>query len=114
MDARTPPQSSSKQLSLVVAPPGGAVQLRTKNLQSSGDRLSQSKSMVLQEADLQHKAVRPRRKLRPAGGAALPLTSLVPDVGAPQESVPARRPAWSRRRSRWGACGESLILTAAP
>lgn len=36
----------------------GAVQMRIKNSQSSGDRLSQSKSMVLQETDLPQKPVR--------------------------------------------------------
>ena len=35
----------------------GAVQMRIKNSQSSGDRLSQSKSMVLQETDLPQKPV---------------------------------------------------------
>lgn len=36
----------------------GAVQMRIKNSPSSGDRLSQSKSMVLQETDLPQKPVR--------------------------------------------------------
>lgn len=35
----------------------GAVQMRIKSSQSSGDRLSQSKSMVLQESDLPQKPV---------------------------------------------------------
>ncbi|XP_042283126.1 rho GTPase-activating protein 15 isoform X2 [Thunnus maccoyii] len=37
--------------------PQGAVQLRIKTSQTSGDRLSQSKSMVLQESDLPQKPV---------------------------------------------------------
>lgn len=54
---RTSSLQSSKQLSVLLAPQGGAVQLRPKNPQGPGDRLSQSRSMVLQEADLQQKPV---------------------------------------------------------
>ncbi|XP_029693079.1 rho GTPase-activating protein 15 [Takifugu rubripes] len=46
---------ATRTTNLTVAPQGGAVQLRAKGPQSSGDRLSQSKSMVLQEADLPQK-----------------------------------------------------------
>lgn len=60
-------QSSTKQLPLIVAPQGGAVQLRAKTPQSSGDRLSQAKSMVLQEADLHQKPVRTHQEAVPRG-----------------------------------------------
>ncbi|XP_072253711.1 rho GTPase-activating protein 15 [Leuresthes tenuis] len=40
----------------------GAVQMRIKNSQSSGDRLSQSKSMVLQETDLPQKPISRHRR----------------------------------------------------
>lgn len=74
----------------MVAPQGGAVQLRAKTPQSSGDRLSQSKSMVLQDADLHQKPVRTHQEAPPCGGASLSFhVSVVPDVSAPQESVPA-------------------------
>ncbi|XP_038575878.1 rho GTPase-activating protein 15 isoform X2 [Micropterus salmoides] len=58
-------QTAAKQ-PLLIQPPQppqrstatqGAVQLRIKSSQSSGDRLSQSKSMVLQESDLPQKPV---------------------------------------------------------
>uniref|UniRef100_A0A3Q3X6P4 Rho GTPase-activating protein 15 n=1 Tax=Mola mola TaxID=94237 RepID=A0A3Q3X6P4_MOLML len=55
----------------------GAVQLRIKSSQSSGDRLSQSRSMVLQESDLPQKPISRHRRnqsqhdvLGPAGGGA--------------------------------------------
>ena len=41
---------------LTVAPPAG-VQLRVKSASSAGERLSQSKSMVLQDSDLPQKPV---------------------------------------------------------
>uniref|UniRef100_H3CAJ7 Rho GTPase-activating protein 15 n=1 Tax=Tetraodon nigroviridis TaxID=99883 RepID=H3CAJ7_TETNG len=60
------------------APAGGAVQLRLRNPQSCGERLSQAKSMVLQEADLQAKPMcRHRRNqsqhdaLRGGGGGGV-------------------------------------------
>uniref|UniRef100_A0A3P9BFY8 Rho GTPase activating protein 15 n=1 Tax=Maylandia zebra TaxID=106582 RepID=A0A3P9BFY8_9CICH len=40
----------------------GAVQMRIKNSPSSGDRLSQSKSMVLQETDLPQKPISRHRR----------------------------------------------------
>uniref|UniRef100_A0A4W6C4G8 PH domain-containing protein n=1 Tax=Lates calcarifer TaxID=8187 RepID=A0A4W6C4G8_LATCA len=40
----------------------GAVQMRIKNSQSPGDRLSQSKSMVLQESDLPQKPISRHRR----------------------------------------------------
>lgn len=77
IDRMTNLQSSSKQLSLVVAPQGGAVQLRTKNPQSSADRLSQSRSMVLQE-DLQQKAVSTRQEAPACRGRCTSLSPLCP------------------------------------
>lgn len=55
-------QSASKQTPLVQPPQRttavqGAVQMRIKSSQNSGDRLSQSKSMVLQDADVPQKPV---------------------------------------------------------
>ncbi|XP_045911046.1 rho GTPase-activating protein 15 isoform X2 [Micropterus dolomieu] len=63
-------QTAAKQ-PLLIQPPQppqrstatqGAVQLRIKSSQSSGDRLSQSKSMVLQESDLPQKPISRHRR----------------------------------------------------
>lgn len=98
--------SVDRTTNLTVAPQGGAVQLRAKGPQSSGDRLSQSKSMVLQEADLPQKPVRTHQEAPPRRGAALSFhVSVVPGVSAPQEPVPSRRRPWRRR---WSG-GESHI-----
>lgn len=57
--------------------PQGAVQLRIKTSQTSGDRLSQSKSMVLQESDLPPKPISRHRRnqsqhnMLGGGGAAM-------------------------------------------
>ncbi|XP_022612879.1 rho GTPase-activating protein 15 [Seriola dumerili] len=51
---------SAKQQPLVQ--PQGAVQMRIKSSQTSGDRLSQSKSMVLQESDLPQKPISRHRR----------------------------------------------------
>lgn len=56
-------QNAMKQVQLSQPPQHsaaaqGAVQMRIKNSQSSGERLSQSKSMVLQDSDLPQKPVR--------------------------------------------------------
>ncbi|KAA8577598.1 hypothetical protein FQN60_007332 [Etheostoma spectabile] len=74
-------QSSGKQPPLVLpqqrsAAPQGAVHMRIKSSQSSGERLSQSKSMVLQESDLPPKPISRHRRnqsqhsVLAAGGAA--------------------------------------------
>ncbi|XP_035532413.1 rho GTPase-activating protein 15 [Morone saxatilis] len=60
-------QTAAKQPQLVQPPQRsavaqGAVQIRIKNSQSSGDRLSQSKSMVLQESDLPQKPISRHRR----------------------------------------------------
>ncbi|XP_073329915.1 rho GTPase-activating protein 15 [Pagrus major] len=60
-------QSAAKQPPLVPPPPRsqamqGGVQLRIKSSQSPGDRLSQSKSMVLQESDLPPKPISRHRR----------------------------------------------------
>nr|XP_033473009.1 rho GTPase-activating protein 15 [Epinephelus lanceolatus] len=79
-------QSAAKQPPLV--PPRntvsqGAVQMRIKTTQSSGERLSQSKSMVLQESDLPQKPISRHRRnqsqhnvLSAAGGSAEQLVEL--------------------------------------
>uniref|UniRef100_A0A4W6D1F3 Rho GTPase-activating protein 15 n=1 Tax=Lates calcarifer TaxID=8187 RepID=A0A4W6D1F3_LATCA len=60
-------QSAAKQQPLIQPPQRssaaqGAVQMRIKNSQSPGDRLSQSKSMVLQESDLPQKPISRHRR----------------------------------------------------
>lgn len=55
-------QNAIKQVPLIQTPQHsataqGAVQMRIKNSQSSADRLSQSKSMVLQDSDIPQKPV---------------------------------------------------------
>ncbi|KAK2840499.1 hypothetical protein Q5P01_014239 [Channa striata] len=60
-------QTASKQSALIPRPQQttagqGVVQLRIKTSQTSGDRLSQSKSMVLQESDLPQKPISRHRR----------------------------------------------------
>ncbi|GLD69035.1 rho GTPase-activating protein 15-like protein [Lates japonicus] len=60
-------QSAAKQQPLIQPPQRssaaqGAVQMRIKSSQSPGDRLSQSKSMVLQESDLPQKPISRHRR----------------------------------------------------
>ncbi|XP_074514134.1 rho GTPase-activating protein 15 isoform X1 [Sebastes fasciatus] len=80
-------QSAVKQPPLIHPPqrstPSGAVQMRIKSSQSSGDRLSQSKSMVLQESDLPQKPISRHRRNQSqhnvfvAGGGAANFEPLV-------------------------------------
>ncbi|KAJ8012667.1 hypothetical protein DPEC_G00045270 [Dallia pectoralis] len=56
---KQPPLILPKQLTGAAQ---GAVQMRIKNSQSSGERLSQSKSMVLQDADLPSKPISRHRR----------------------------------------------------
>uniref|UniRef100_A0A8P4G1P0 Rho GTPase-activating protein 15 n=1 Tax=Dicentrarchus labrax TaxID=13489 RepID=A0A8P4G1P0_DICLA len=84
----------------------GAVQIRIKNSQSSGDRLSQSKSMVLQESDLPQKPISRHRRnqsqhnvLVPGGSETLePLVQLKGEhlnVAKISESGKKQRKNWT-------------------
>ncbi|XP_070832130.1 rho GTPase-activating protein 15 [Chaetodon trifascialis] len=57
--AKQPPLTQPPQRSTVVQ---GTVQMRIKSSQSSGERLSQSKSMVLQESDIPQKPISRHRR----------------------------------------------------
>ncbi|XP_054908769.1 rho GTPase-activating protein 15 [Poeciliopsis prolifica] len=63
---QTPQQSAAAQ---------GAVQMRIKSSQSSGDRLSQSKSMVLQDSDLPQKPLSRHRRNQSQHGVVLSVAT---------------------------------------
>ncbi|TDH06462.1 hypothetical protein EPR50_G00113510 [Perca flavescens] len=104
-------QSSGKQPPLILPPQRsaalqGAVQMRIKSSQSSGERLSQSKSMVLQESDLPPKPISRHRRnqsqhnVLAAGGAAFsePLMELKGEhlnVAKISESGKKQRKNWT-------------------
>lgn len=108
-------QSATKQPPPPLLPPQrgaaaqGAVQLRIKTSQSSGDRLSQSKSMVLQEPVLLQKPVRRHEGAPLCRGrhSVLIHVPVSPDLSTSEESVAARRPRSRNRRRCWGTAGES-------
>ncbi|MEQ2284447.1 hypothetical protein AMECASPLE_021734 [Ameca splendens] len=73
-------QNAVKQVPLIQLPQNsaaaqGAVQMRIKNSQSSGDRLSQSKSMVLQDSDLPQKPLSRHRRNQSQHGVALTVAT---------------------------------------
>uniref|UniRef100_A0A8P4G8Q6 Rho-GAP domain-containing protein n=1 Tax=Dicentrarchus labrax TaxID=13489 RepID=A0A8P4G8Q6_DICLA len=101
--AKQPPLVQPPQRSTVAQ---GAVQIRIKNSQSSGDRLSQSKSMVLQESDLPQKPISRHRRnqsqhnvLVPGGSETLePLVQLKGEhlnVAKISESGKKQRKNWT-------------------
>ncbi|XP_042351256.1 rho GTPase-activating protein 15-like isoform X2 [Plectropomus leopardus] len=103
-------QSAMKQPPLTQPPQHsaalqGAVQMRIKNSQSPGERLSQSKSMVLQDCDLPQKPISRHRRnqsqhiiFTAAGGAAEPSVELKGEhlnVAKISESGKKQRKNWS-------------------
>ncbi|KAM4731307.1 rho GTPase-activating protein 15 [Anableps anableps] len=73
-------QNAVKQVPLIQTPQHsaaaqGAVQMRIKNSQSSGDRLSQSKSMVLQDSDLPQKPLSRHRRNQSQHGVVLSVAT---------------------------------------
>ncbi|XP_075968323.1 rho GTPase-activating protein 15 [Anarhichas minor] len=104
-------QSAAKQPPLIQPPqrsaaPQEAVQMRVKSSQSSGERLSQSKSMVLQESDLPKKPISRHRRNQSqhnvlvAGGLAVfePLVELKGEhlnVAKISESGKKQRKNWT-------------------
>ncbi|KAM6955988.1 rho GTPase-activating protein 15 [Lycodopsis pacificus] len=104
-------QSAAKQPPLIQPPhrstaPQEAVQMRVKSSQSSGERLSQSKSMVLQESDLpkqpisRHRRNQSQHNVLVAGGLAVfePLVELKGEhlnVAKISESGKKQRKNWT-------------------
>uniref|UniRef100_A0A3B4WN96 Rho GTPase activating protein 15 n=1 Tax=Seriola lalandi dorsalis TaxID=1841481 RepID=A0A3B4WN96_SERLL len=89
---------SAKQQPLVQ--PQGAVQMRIKSSQTSGDRLSQSKSMVLQESDLPQKPISRHRRNQSqhnvaVAGAAVELKGEHLNVAKISDSGKKQRKNWT-------------------
>ncbi|KAM3608351.1 uncharacterized protein V6R79_023612 [Siganus canaliculatus] len=102
-----PPQRSTP------APPG-PVQLRIKSPQSSGDRLSQSKSMILQDSELPQKPISRHRRNQsqhnvfiPAGGAE----GLQPQVGLKGEHLNVAKISESGKKMRKNWMSMWIMLT---
>uniref|UniRef100_A0A4W6D1L6 Rho GTPase-activating protein 15 n=1 Tax=Lates calcarifer TaxID=8187 RepID=A0A4W6D1L6_LATCA len=99
-----PPQRSSAAQ--------GAVQMRIKNSQSPGDRLSQSKSMVLQESDLPQKPISRHRRNQSQhnvviAGAAVELKGEQLNVAKISESGKKQRKNWT---SMWTVLTSDQLL----
>ncbi|KAM9346791.1 rho GTPase-activating protein 15 [Symphorus nematophorus] len=101
---------------LPVAAQGGGVQLRIKNSQSSGDRLSQSKSMVLQDSDLPQKPISRHRRnqsqhsvfITAGGGGDVELTGEHLNVAKICDCGKKQRKNWSLM---WSVLtGDQLLL----
>uniref|UniRef100_A0A8P4KA15 Rho GTPase-activating protein 15 n=1 Tax=Dicentrarchus labrax TaxID=13489 RepID=A0A8P4KA15_DICLA len=90
--AKQPPLVQPPQRSTVAQ---GAVQIRIKNSQSSGDRLSQSKSMVLQESDLPQKPISRHRRNQSQHNVLVQLKGEHLNVAKISESGKKQRKNWT-------------------
>ncbi|XP_026231786.1 rho GTPase-activating protein 15 [Anabas testudineus] len=109
-------QSAPKQPPLIQSPqrttPGqGAVQMRIKSSQNSGDRLSQSKSMVLQDADLPQKQISRHRRNQSQHNVAV-TAMLEPYVELKGENLNVAKISESGKKQRKNWTSMWTMLTA--
>uniref|UniRef100_A0A3Q2PV13 PH domain-containing protein n=1 Tax=Fundulus heteroclitus TaxID=8078 RepID=A0A3Q2PV13_FUNHE len=83
----------------------GAVQMRIKNSQSPGDRLSQSKSMVLQDSEVPQKPISRHRRNQSQHGAGAfsfpPVSSLLVDIKGEHLNVAKISENGKKQRKNW-------------
>ncbi|XP_017296372.1 rho GTPase-activating protein 15 isoform X2 [Kryptolebias marmoratus] len=111
-------QNAVKQVQLSQLPQHGAgtqgaVQMRIKNPQSSGDRLSQSKSMVLQDSDLPQKPLsRHRRNQSQHGVVVTGAAALQPMVDLKSEHLNVAKISENGKKQRKNWSSMWTVLTS--